>query len=181
MLKSVTSLTVVLVAAGGSWAMAQSHAGHHHGHGQTGANDAELSSRKIKALSDEQIADLRASKGMGYALAAELNGYPGPLHVLQLADPLNLSPVQRAEMQTQVDNMKRDARLLGEDVIALEAELDQLFATRTITPAMLDELAAQIGQKQAALRASHLKYHLSTVATLSREQIDLYKKLRGYK
>ena len=180
MRKFLTSLTVVLVAVGGSWAMAQSHTGQHQRHGQAGAGYAELSTRKVKALSDEQIADLRAAKGMGYALAAELNGYPGPLHVLQLADQLSLSQAQRAEMQTQVDNMKRDASTLGEDVIALETELDQLFATRTITSARLDEVAAQIGRKQAALRASHLKYHLSTVATLSPEQIDIYKKLRGY-
>jgi hypothetical protein len=31
---------------------------------------------------------------MGLALAAELNGYPGPIHVLELGDQLNLSSVQ---------------------------------------------------------------------------------------
>ena len=29
---------------------------------------------------------------MGLALAAELNGYPGPLHVIELADSLRLTP-----------------------------------------------------------------------------------------
>jgi hypothetical protein len=32
--------------------------------------------RSIKALSDQQVSDLRAGRGMGLALAAELNGYP---------------------------------------------------------------------------------------------------------
>ena len=31
--------------------------------------------RSIKALSDQQVADLKAGRGMGLALAAELNGY----------------------------------------------------------------------------------------------------------
>src|SRR5262245_1477224 len=55
---------------------------------------AGLDSRDIKALSAEQLADLKAGRGMGLALAAELNGYPGPLHVLELADRLQLSPEQ---------------------------------------------------------------------------------------
>ena len=44
--------------------------------------------RPMKALSAEQIADLRAGRGMGLALAAELNGFPGPVHALELAVPL---------------------------------------------------------------------------------------------
>ena len=46
--------------------------------------------RDIKALSLEEIADLAAGRGMGLALAAELNGYPGPRHVLDLAPELGL-------------------------------------------------------------------------------------------
>ena len=36
---------------------------------------------------------------MGLALAAELNGYPGPRHVLDLADQLGLTPEQQVEAQ----------------------------------------------------------------------------------
>ena len=36
---------------------------------------------------------------MSLALAAELNGYPGPLHVLELADRLGLSAEQRGKVQ----------------------------------------------------------------------------------
>lgn len=170
-------LTLTLVC--GESALAQ-HTGPHQGHGQPGSSYAALASRTVKALSDEQISDLRAAKGMGLALAAELNGYPGPLHVLQLADQLGLTPLQRAEMQRQVDDMKRDARALGEEVIALETELDRQFASRSITPASLDDVTRRIGQKQAALRSAHLKYHLSTVARLSSAQVRQYNVLRGY-
>ncbi|WP_271518420.1 hypothetical protein [Bradyrhizobium sp. CCBAU 53380] len=37
---------------------------------------AGMQSRGIKALSDQQISDLRAGRGMGLALAAELNAIP---------------------------------------------------------------------------------------------------------
>ena len=60
---------------------------------------AGMQSRPIKALSEQQVADLGAGRGMGLALVAELNGYPGPLHVLELADKLSLSKDQRADMQ----------------------------------------------------------------------------------
>lgn len=58
-------------------------------HGQ--APYAGLQQRSVKALSDQQIGDLRAGRGMGLALAAELNGYPGPLHVLEFAEKLGLT------------------------------------------------------------------------------------------
>jgi len=51
---------------------------------------AGMQTRPIKALSAQQIDDLKAGRGMGLALAAELNGYPGPAHVLRLSDRLAL-------------------------------------------------------------------------------------------
>ena len=47
---------------------------------------AGMQARSIKALSEQQVADLKAGRGMGLALSAELNGYPGPAHVLELSD-----------------------------------------------------------------------------------------------
>lgn len=173
---SLVVLTTAMAFVSSAWAQSYGK----HAPGPSGSNYAAIAARSVKALSDEQIADLRASKGMGYALAAELNGYPGPLHVLQLADQLELTKAQRAEMQSQVDNMRRDARALGEDVIALETELDRQFASRSITPASLDEVTGRIGQKQAALRSAHLKYHLSTMNTLNAEQVKHYNGMRGY-
>src|SRR3954469_25358405 len=70
---------------------------------------AGLDARPIKALSEQQIADLRTGRGMGLALAAELNGFPGPLHVLELADQLALSAEQRAKVQDLFAAMKQEA------------------------------------------------------------------------
>ena len=66
---------------------------------------AGLEGRQVKALSDQQLADLRAGRGMGLALPAELNGYPGPMHVLENADRLDLSPGQRERTQRLFEAM----------------------------------------------------------------------------
>src|SRR2546428_267783 len=83
---------------------------------------AGLETRSIKALSEQQIADLQAGRGMGMALAAELNGYPGPMQVLEFAEPLALSDQQRAKMQELFAAMKAEGVPLGEKLIAQEAD-----------------------------------------------------------
>lgn len=117
---------------------------------------------------------------MGLALAAELNGYPGPIHVLELADSLGLSAEQRAKMQERFAAMKAEAVPIGETLIAQEADLDRQFTGRTITPASLAVSTQAIGATQAALRAAHLKYHLSTLEVLTPAQVQRYAELRGY-
>jgi hypothetical protein len=95
---------------------------------------AALGERPVKALSQEQIADLRAGRGMGLALAAELNGYPGPLHALEHADALGLSAAQRERTKALFDRMKAEAVPLGERLIEEETALDRLFATKSVEP-----------------------------------------------
>jgi Spy/CpxP family protein refolding chaperone len=141
---------------------------------------AGMQTRSIKALSDQQVADLRAGRGMGLALAAELNGYPGPSHLLELADKLGLSDTQRNNARDMFEAMKAETIPIGERLIAQETALDQLFANHAITPVKLRAATAEIGITQAELRAAHLKYHLSTVAILEPSQIQQYSNLRGY-
>jgi Spy/CpxP family protein refolding chaperone len=138
---------------------------------------AGLQERPIKALSADQIADLRAGRGMGLALATELNGWPGPLHALELAGPLALTPAQRARLEA----MRAETVPLGERVIAAEASLDRLFATRTVTPEALEAATAASGAALAALRAAHLRYHLAASEVLTAEQSERYAVLRGYR
>jgi Spy/CpxP family protein refolding chaperone len=139
-----------------------------------------MQTRAIKALSPSQVDDLRAGRGMGLALAAELNGYPGPLHVIELADKLKLSPPQRERAQALFAAMKAETVPLGEAVIAQEVELDRLFASRTVTPVSLSATTQQIGTAQGALRAAHLKYHLAMLEVLTPDQVKAYAQLRGY-
>jgi Spy/CpxP family protein refolding chaperone len=141
---------------------------------------AGMHGRSIKALSDQQIADLGAGRGMGLALAAELNGYPGPSHVLELADKLDLSADQRASMQRLFDAMKAEAVPLGAKLIEQEADLDKQFASRTVTPESLRASTAAVAATQGTLRETHLKYHLSTGNILTPSQMTKYAELRGY-
>jgi hypothetical protein len=141
---------------------------------------AGMQGRSIKALSDQQIADLSAGRGMGLALAAELNGYPGPSHVLELADKLDLSANQRASMQRLFDSMKAEAMPLGSKLIEQEADLDKQFATRTVTSESLRASTAAVAATQGMLRETHLKYHLSTGRILTQSQMTKYAELRGY-
>ncbi|MBM6583209.1 periplasmic heavy metal sensor [Microvirga sp. BT689] len=141
---------------------------------------AGMEHRAVKALSDQQIADLRAGRGMGLALPAELNGYPGPIHVLELADRLGLSGEQRARVQELHAAMKAETVPLGERLIAQETALDRQFATKSVTPASLQAATADIGATQGTLRGAHLHYHLSTLEVLTPEQVHRYGELRGY-
>lgn len=161
-----TALAAVLFSAA---ALAQSHQPY-----------SGLRHRAIKALSDEQIADLRAGRGMGFALAAELNGYPGPVHVLEHAEALGLSPEQREIVAELHKTMQSEVIPLGETLIGEEAELDRLFRDGTVTPANLAAATERIGATQAALRATHLRYHLLTRDVLTPEQRRRYGELRGY-
>jgi Spy/CpxP family protein refolding chaperone len=136
--------------------------------------------RPIKALSDEDIAALRKGEGMGMAKAAELNGYPGPVHVLTLAKQLGLSEHQLQQVTAIYDRMSAAAKPLGGELITREQELDQLFATGEIKPDRLAAETAAIGELQGRLRSVHLAAHLETRALLNPEQIALYEQLRGY-
>ncbi len=168
-------VAAVIVLFAGS-ALAQ-----HHQHKHGPSPYAGMQSRAVKSLSDQQIADLRAGRGMGLALAAELNGYPGPMHVLELADHLGLSSEQRRAVQQLFDAMKAEAIAAGEKLIDGETALDRAFKDRSITPERLAELSAAIGKTQGELRAVHLKYHLTTAEVLSPEQARRYSELRGYR
>ncbi|WGR74776.1 MULTISPECIES: hypothetical protein [unclassified Bradyrhizobium] len=141
---------------------------------------AGMQLRQIKALSDQEIADLRAGRGMGLALAAEINGYPGPSHVLELADRLGLTSEQRGKVQEMFAAMRSEAIPLGSRLIDKEGELDQQFASGSVTPESLRAATAAISFIQGELRNAHLKYHLLTRAVLDKPQLDRYAELRGY-
>ena len=139
-----------------------------------------MQTRPIKALSEQQVADLKAGRGMGLAMPAELNGYPGPMHVLELADKLALTTGQHDAFKAMFASMKAEAVSLGEELIALEGTLDRQFADRTVTPDTLVATTAKIADVQGKLRNAHLKYHLTAAEALTPEQRQAYALLRGY-
>jgi Spy/CpxP family protein refolding chaperone len=136
--------------------------------------------RSIKALSDREITELETGQGMGLAKAAELNGYPGPAHVLEHAEALGLNAHQRSATQALFDEHKARARRLGAELLEKERALDRAFAAREIDPATLARLTRGIGELQAQLREEHLRTHLAQTALLEPRQVQRYAVLRGY-
>ena len=59
-------------------------------------------------------------------------------------------------------------------------EFHRLFATKAVTPELLNSSLNEIGSLQAKVRAAHLEAHLTQFGILTPEQNARYSKLRGY-
>jgi Spy/CpxP family protein refolding chaperone len=140
----------------------------------------DLLETEIRGLSPEQIETYRTGGGGGMALPAELNGYPGPRHVLDLVDDLELTDDQRSQIQALYDEMLPEAIDLGNQILAAEAELELAFRERNIDEAILENQLLAIGELQAQLRFVHLRTHLATIDVLTQHQVVVYNSLRGY-
>lgn len=134
----------------------------------------------IKSLSPDDIAELKRGGGWGLAKAAELNGVPGPAHLLELKDEIPLDEVQVSALTEIFERMKAQAIQQGKRLIALERELENHFRNRSITDARLRASLDGIAEARKELRYIHLATHLKTPEILSRDQIEKYNALRGY-
>jgi Spy/CpxP family protein refolding chaperone len=139
--------------------------------------EAEGIAAKIK---EERISAFLSGKGMGLARAAELNGYPGPGHVLELASQLDLTPEQRTKTEALRDSMESKAIPLGRALVEEERKLDRLFATKAVNLELLASSLSEIGALQAQMRGTHLEAHLAQAQILTPEQTARYAQLRGY-
>lgn len=136
--------------------------------------------RRIKALSPERIAGYLEGRGMGQARAAELNGYPGPKHVLELADRLTLTDAQRQRTRELFERMHAAAVELGQRIVELESGLDAGFAAGEMDADTLKVTLDEISVLEARLRGVHLEAHLEQARILTPNQIRWYARLRGY-
>lgn len=136
--------------------------------------------RGIKALSKQEIEGYLNGKGLGYAKAAELNQYPGPSHVLDLAKELSLTEEQVLKTQIIFGTMKIEAINYGKQLIEKEQELDLKFASKTIDSSSLEKLLSDIGSLESKIRYVHLVAHIEQKYLLSKHQTMQYDQLRGY-
>ena len=141
---------------------------------------AAQETRDIKALSAEEVDGLLAGKGQGLAKAAELNGYPGPSHVLALSSQLGLMDEQRRLTEALFEAMQAKAVSLGQALVDHERKLDRLFSNRSATPDAVSATLADIGALQAKLRDAHLEAHIAQRHILTPDQVAAYAHLRGY-
>ena len=136
--------------------------------------------RDIKSLSEEDIKELKAGAGWGLAKAAELNGLPGPKHILEMKQEIDLTAKQEKMVIALYNKMNKAAISLGNKLIEYEEELNYRFADRNIDEKTLDELLEKISETYKSLRFTHLSAHLQTPSILTESQIRKYNKLRGY-
>lgn len=145
---------------------------------------AEHTGREIKALSAEEVAGLLSGAGLGFALPAELNGWPGPKHVLELADQLGLNAETRAQVEAIRGEMSREASALGAELVEVERAIDQLLAQTEATDPELElrlaQLVEQAGVLRGRVRFAHLRAHLATRPLLSAEQLAHYERARHH-
>ncbi len=136
--------------------------------------------RAIKSLSPEDITELERGGGWGLAKVAELNGLPGPAHILELKNEIELTTDQLHEIQILHDEMKEHAIKHGKRLIMLEKELEARFLSKLPTDTELITMLLAIEQTRSQLRFIHLSTHLKTPHILTKQQIQTYNKVRGY-
>ncbi|MEE9168251.1 MAG: hypothetical protein V3U73_00720 [bacterium] len=136
--------------------------------------------REIRALTEEDIQGYLEGWGMGLAKAAELNHYPGPIHVIELSTELGLPDVQLEKTRAIFSEMQQEAKRLGQLIVVQEEGLDKLFNSLKMDPGKLQESIMHIADLNGKLRLTHLMAHLQMKSILSPEQILKYDVLRGY-
>ena len=117
-------------------------------------------------------------RGFGMAFVADQNGYPGPLHVLELKDRLKLTADQEQKAQAMLHAMFAESRPKGARLLEAEAKLRRLFIERTPDEASIGAAVAEIERARSEVRLLHLMFHLTTRDLLTEEQRHLYHEAR---
>lgn len=151
---------------------AQSH-GHH-------APYAGQQARDIKSLSAADIAEIQSGGGWGLAKPAELNGLPGPKHLLELRREIHLTDAQVRSVETLFNRMRKQAIAEGQILLQHERALDRLFSDGTASEDALMIILEQAARSRQRLRFIHLAAHLETPKILTQHQMQRYTMLRGY-
>jgi len=149
MLGGVVAVTLAALAAI-AWAQ--------HGHGSAGVEGHQVA----QACATEFEKVVSDGRGFGLAFAADQNGYPGPMHVLELRDRLKLTADQAAKVQELMHAMFAESRPKGARLLEAEAKLRRLFADRTADEATVRAAVAEVERARSEVRLVHLLTHLKT-------------------
>ena len=184
-MKRLFAVAIVIVSGLASAAALAQHKGSGSGSGSgngsgSGQPYASLDKRGVASFPDDEVAGIRDGRGMGYALPAELNGYPGPMHILELAAELEITAAQRSEIEVLFQRMKDRARAAGEAYVAAEMALDQVFKSQKADAQTIAQLTRNADAKRADKRLAHLDAHIEARRLLSEPQLQRYATLRGY-
>jgi Spy/CpxP family protein refolding chaperone len=166
---AVTILSTLTTTAG-----AQHPAqGAHHGH--TGGGDGHRAAQACATEFDQVVAE---GRGFGLAFAADQNGYPGPLHILELRERLALTPDQVAKAEALMRAMFDESRPKSARLLEAEARLRGLFARGAANEAAVRTAVAEVERARADVRLVHLLTHLRARDLLTEPQRLLYHDAR---
>ena len=165
----VTSTAVTVV---GLFGAASSVAWGQHGHGHAGGHQA------AEACSAEFDKVVGEGRGFGLAFAADQNGYPGPMHVLELKDRLKLTADQEAKAEALMHAMFSESKPKSARLLEVEAKLQGLFADRTADDAAVRAAVAEVERARSQVRLVHLLAHLKTRGLLTEDQRRIYHEAR---
>lgn len=170
---TTTLLGMALMAGAAS---AQIHgAGTPHGSGSVPHRQGHQEAERCEARFAEVVGQ---GLGFGMAFAADRNGYPGPTHVVELAERLGLMPAQRARVEALREAMLAESRLASAALLAAEARLGALFESKEAGEEAIGARVAEVERLRARARLIHLRYHLKTRDLLTEPQRALYHAAR---
>jgi Spy/CpxP family protein refolding chaperone len=121
---------------------------------------------------------LENGEGAGMASYADANGYPGPKHILDMQDQLNMSEEQLKDIQSIFEAMSESAHAKGDAIVKKEVELEKLFSTRKATEGEVKKLSKEIGALRGELRAVQLAAHIQVKQILTEKQVATYNSIR---
>jgi Spy/CpxP family protein refolding chaperone len=171
---ALAALGGILLLAGGAGAQGPHGAdAHRHAPGDDGQ-----AHRRVDTYLKEFDAVVADGRGFGLAFAADQNGYPGPLHVLELKDHLRLTPEQEARMRALFETMLAEAKPRAARLAVAEARLRRLFADGAAGDAAVRAAVADTEAARAELRLAHLGAHLRAHDVLTEAQRQMYQHLR---
>jgi hypothetical protein len=143
------------------------------------AAEAAREGTGIPALSEAQAASYLDGEAMWLANVAELNHYPSPRRVLELAEALELEEGQRRATTMLHEETRREAIRLGGELVALEQRLNRIFAWNQATADNIAKLVLDIGTLKAQFRLTHLVASIRQKPLLMEEQVRRYDELQG--
>jgi Spy/CpxP family protein refolding chaperone len=163
---TVAIAVAALLSAGSSVSWGQ------HGHGHEGGHQA---AEACAVEFDKVVAE---GRGFGLAFAADQNGYPGPIHVLELKDRLGLTADQESKAQALVHAMFAESKPKSARLLEAEAKLRRLFADRAANATAVQVAAAEVERARSEVRLVHLLAHLKTRELLTENQRRIYHEAR---
>ena len=165
----VTAAVLALAAVAAAAARAQ-HAGH--------GSETAARHHRVHQAQEEFDRVIAEGRGAGLAFAADQNGYPGPIHVLEVKDRLSLTPVQEREMERLTTKMFAASRPKSAALLDAEARLRRLFADGIADEPRVRAAVAEVERARSEVRLVHLLTHLQTRQALSDEQRRRYHEMR---